>query len=38
MAAIGSTLFAALVWGAIALVLVIFVYELYAIVRDLGLL
>jgi len=36
--AIGSALFAALVWGAVALVLAVFGYVLYAVGRDAGLL
>lgn len=31
---IGPTVFAALVWGAVLLVLVVFGYELYAVVTD----
>lgn len=33
---IGAAAFAALVWGAVALVLVLFAYELYAVARDLA--
>lgn len=33
---IGPTAFAALVWGAIGLVAVVFAYEVYAVARDLG--
>jgi len=38
MAAISSGLFAALVWSAVALVVVVFLYETYAVLRDAGLL
>lgn len=31
---IGPTLFAALVWGAVLLVLAVFVYEVHAVLRD----
>ena len=36
MTAIGSVLFAVLVWGAIVLVFAVFVYEIYVILRDGG--
>lgn len=36
MAALGSTAFGILVWGVIALVLVILVYEVYVIVQELA--
>ena len=36
MAAIGSVLFAVLVWGAIVLVFAVFAYEMYVIMRDVG--
>jgi hypothetical protein len=38
MAAVGATVFAALLWGAIAGVAGVFLYELYAIAADAGLL
>lgn len=38
MAVIGSTLFAILLWGAIVGVALVFVYELYAIAADAGIL
>lgn len=36
MTAVGTLAFAVLVWGAVALVLAVFVYEAYAVARDLG--
>lgn len=36
MAALGPAAFGALVWGVIGLVVVVFIYEVYAIVADLG--
>ena len=36
MAALGPTAFGILVWGVIALVLVILVYEVYVIVQELA--
>jgi hypothetical protein len=36
MTAIGSVLFAVLVWGAIVLVFAVFAYEIYIILRDEG--
>lgn len=38
MAAIGSVLFGALVWAAVVLVLLAFLYVSYAVLRDTGLL
>jgi hypothetical protein len=38
MVAIDATLFGALVWGSILLVLFISLYELYAVLRDAGVL
>lgn len=38
MAVIGSALFAVLLWGAIIGVALVFVYEVYAIAGDAGLL
>ncbi|MFB6173537.1 MAG: hypothetical protein ABEI39_02750 [Halobacteriales archaeon] len=35
--AIGAAAFAALVWGSVGLVVLAFLYELYAVLRDLGL-
>ncbi|MFB6166236.1 MAG: hypothetical protein ABEJ31_13840 [Haloarculaceae archaeon] len=37
MSPLGPVAFAALVWGSVALVLVVFGYELYAIAREYGL-
>ncbi len=34
MSAIGQTLFSALAWGSVALVVAIFAYEIYAVVTD----
>lgn len=34
MAAIGPTLFAVLAWGGISLVLLVFAYEVYAVVSE----
>ncbi len=31
---VGPTAFAAVVWGSVALVLLVFAYEVYAVVRD----
>jgi len=36
MAAIGPTLFAAILWGSILAVACVFGYEVYAIARDAG--
>lgn len=36
MAAMSAAAFAAVFWGTVALVLLVFVYELYAITVDLG--
>lgn len=36
VAAIGSLTFAALAWGSLAVVVCVFVYEIYAIARELG--
>lgn len=37
MVAISSALFAVLVWGSVALVLLVFLYVIYAVLRDAGL-
>jgi len=37
MAAVGSALFTAFVWANVALVLVVFAYELYVVARERGL-
>jgi hypothetical protein len=36
MTAISSVLFTVLVWGAVVLVVVVFTYEMYVILRDGG--
>jgi hypothetical protein len=33
---VGPTLFAALLWGSVLAVAVVFAYEIYAVGRDLG--